>query len=391
MNSFVKLAALIVTLLLAFDAFSQTQLSIQGVIRSSAGTAVDDGQYEVKFSLYDSIVSGTELWSEVQTDLQVTSGIYSTVLGQVTPLDLPFDQFYSLGLTIEGEEVLPRITLSSSPYANALVGFDNEFPSTGNVGVGTLNPAQKLEVVGSALVDNSVTVGDTVFARHVVLDNTNNGWSSLQLRNNSYGLTISQTSSNIGTSEIKPSGIFNLLSSNGTTAIKIRSNGQVGIGAEQTPNVALDVFGSIQYTGTISDESDRRLKENFKQLENPLESLSKVKAYSYNKKADLEKKIEFGVIAQEIQEIFPNIVSVVNEEKGYLGVCYTQLIPVLIEANKELHKLLVEQGEIIDQLRADNDDLKATVLKTIGESEKKWKSIESRMNTIEDAQSGAKL
>ncbi len=43
---------------------------------------------------------------------------------------------------------------------------------------------------------------------------------------------------------------------------------------------------------------------------------------------------EYGVIAQELQKEFPEMVNV--EESGYLSVDYKQLIPVLIEAVKEL-------------------------------------------------------
>ena len=43
-----------------------------------------------------------------------------------------------------------------------------------------------------------------------------------------------------------------------------------------------------------------------------------------------------GVIAQEVQKVLPEAVNVVDEENGYLGVSYTSLVPVLIEAVKAL-------------------------------------------------------
>ncbi len=61
------------------------------------------------------------------------------------------------------------------------------------------------------------------------------------------------------------------------------------------------------------------------------------KYYEWNDKMkDLTGKtgFEYGVIAQELQKEFPEMVNV--EESGYLSVDYKQLIPVLIEAVKEL-------------------------------------------------------
>lgn len=43
---------------------------------------------------------------------------------------------------------------------------------------------------------------------------------------------------------------------------------------------------------------------------------------------------EFGVIAQDVQEVFPDIVTL--EDDGYLAVDYAQFVPILIEAIREL-------------------------------------------------------
>lgn len=142
------------TLFTIDTAYSQTKLSVQGVIRLSDGNAIEDGLYPITFKLYDAETGGTELWSETQPTLKVTSGIYSTILGEVNPLNLQFNDFYYLSLTVEGEELLPRAPLTSAPYSNSVLGFDNVFPSTGNVGIGTLNPTESLEVNGNIKADN---------------------------------------------------------------------------------------------------------------------------------------------------------------------------------------------------------------------------------------------
>ena len=129
--------------LLAFaqNVHAQATLSIQGVIKNSDGTAVDNGKYSLTFKLYEAESGGTPVWSETQDNIPVTGGIYSVLLGTTTPMTAAFDKTYFLGLSVEGgAELIPRAKLTSSPYALSLIGTGNTFPSSGTVGVGTASP-----------------------------------------------------------------------------------------------------------------------------------------------------------------------------------------------------------------------------------------------------------
>ena len=169
MKTFLKpLFLVFVVCFITNDILAQTKLSVQGVIRLSDGNAIEDGLYPITFKLYDAETGGNELWSETQAQLKVTSGIYSTILGEVTPLDLEFDAFYFLSLTVEGEELLPRAPLTSAPYSNSVLGFDNVFPSTGDIGIGTLVPEEKVDIEGNLKVDSIFAEGD-IFAKNIHL------------------------------------------------------------------------------------------------------------------------------------------------------------------------------------------------------------------------------
>ena len=110
--------------------------------------------------------------------------------------------------------------------------------------------------------------------------------------------------------------------------------------------------------------SDVRLKTNVESLSESFLKLHDVNAVSYNlssasasnasetaqknsaaNSGGVEDRTRFGFIAQEIQEIFPNLV--VEDEDGMLAIDYTGFIPLLVEAYKDLSKKVKEQEEII--------------------------------------------
>ncbi|PCI98597.1 MAG: hypothetical protein COB14_07720 [Alphaproteobacteria bacterium] len=117
-----------------------------------------------------------------------------------------------------------------------------------------------------------------------------------------------------------------------------RDTGYVGI-ATAIPNVALDVTGDIEYTGTITDVSDRRLKDNIVALNQSgdlLDRIAQIDTYSFTMKDDEKGRTEFGVMAQELEEIFPTLVHTADDEIGTKSVNYVGLIAPMIEATKEL-------------------------------------------------------
>jgi len=80
--------------------------------------------------------------------------------------------------------------------------------------------------------------------------------------------------------------------------------------------------------------SDERLKENIVDATPKLDELNQVRVVNYNFKDEPDKK-QLGVIGQELQEIFPKMVSEYGED-GYLGVKYSIFVPMLIKAVQEL-------------------------------------------------------
>ncbi|MFN8393114.1 MAG: tail fiber domain-containing protein [Bacteroidia bacterium] len=137
------------------------------------------------------------------------------------------------------------------------------------------------------------------------------------------------------------------------------SGGNINYGvraqAPTTPNSYAGSFlGNVEVVGTGTanawlTSSDRRYKQDIKGLESVNEKLEKLNGYTYSMRTDEFKDKNFataqqiGLIAQEVQEVFPQLVH--EDGKGYLAVNYDGMVPVLLEALKE-------QQQQIDALKS---------------------------------------
>lgn len=110
----------LVAAFVSFQAHAQVPrtLTYQGLLTDSLGNPLPDASYILTFRLYQDSTGGSALWQESRT-LQTSNGVFSTNLGEVSPLSLPFNQQYWLGLRIEPDpdELLPRMKLTSSAYS----------------------------------------------------------------------------------------------------------------------------------------------------------------------------------------------------------------------------------------------------------------------------------
>lgn len=102
--------------------------------------------------------------------------------------------------------------------------------------------------------------------------------------------------------------------------------------------------------GTLNQASDIRLKKEIQPLQHSLQKIVQLHGYHYIwKNADSEKGVQTGVIAQEVQAIFPELVK--EDPNGLLSVNYSGLIPVMIESIKEQQQQIDQQQMQIDELK----------------------------------------
>jgi hypothetical protein len=98
--------------------------------------------------------------------------------------------------------------------------------------------------------------------------------------------------------------------------------------------------------------SDISLKENIIDVTPKLNDLLQVKIRQYNFKSDESKSKQIGVIAQEVEQIFPKIVD--SDKDGILSVKYTVFIPMLIKAIQEQQEIIVNLKNRIEAIEGAN-------------------------------------
>ena len=110
---------------------------------------------------------------------------------------------------------------------------------------------------------------------------------------------------------------------------------RVGVGTT-IPSTALQVSGTITCVD-VNSTSDINLKENIHQIKNPLDKVIQINGVGFRWKDSKEEAM--GVIAQDIEEVIPELVKISN---GTKTVNYNGLVGVLIEAIKEQQRQIEE-------------------------------------------------
>jgi len=231
----------------------------------------------------------------------------------------------------------------------------------GNVGIGTRTPTtyslagKHLELYGGsdfsffhnntatvksfyAINESSLLAALFTFSAHPLTFGTNN---SERMRITSGGQVLINTSTAAGQpyNLVLKAGTGDYLiqfsSNNGTYVGDSYQDG--GNGQFHIRNGSCDVY-LPRTAGTWVGNSDKTIKENLAIIPNALEKVTQLNGYTYNVIDDKEHSLA-GVIAQEVEKVLPQAVHK-NFSKNYnreiLGVEYNVLIPLLIEAIKEL-------------------------------------------------------
>ena len=151
-----------------------------------------------------------------------------------------------------------------------------------------------------------------------------------------------------------------------TPSFRFRTDNNTGFFLQSADDIGVSVGGSEKFrfannghfhatndiTGFSSTPSDKKLKTNIKDINYGLSDIIKLQGRQFDWKRD-DRGHDIGVIAQEVQEVVPELVKEVeglNGESSFLTVSYEKLVPVLIESIKEQQKQIDELRKLIDRM-----------------------------------------
>ncbi len=262
---------------------------------------------------------------------------------------------------------------TSGSRKNAMTVLKN-----GRVGIGTATPAAPLDITSNGnsttpqlkLTESAANDGARIIFSNDV--ETDNRWTL-------YGLADNTDASS--TFNIFYNGIGNIITANGlgNVGIKcaadadfhIRHSNSGGSGGFKLQNSANDEFARLYVSsgdgnlrlyfdttglkgtfndvnGVYSTVSDRRLKNNFQELDFDWHSFNQLAPLTYTYYNDDKSKRYIGMVAQDVLQIYPQLITYVEEEDRYT-MDYSGFGVIAVKAIQEQQKIIDQQANVIQR------------------------------------------
>jgi hypothetical protein len=213
-----------------------------------------------------------------------------------------------------------------------------QLTSGGSLGVGTTSPDRKLEIEGSGNQFARITTSNGGVAG---IEFKRGGGNDFAFQNNGGALQL--VGGDVDASTVN---LYNFTA--GSFAPGTDNAQDLG-----TPTLK---WRNIYTLNAPIIVSDSRLKKNISPLKYGLKEVLQLRPVTYQWKNGQDGRNYLGLIAQEARQIVPEVVNEGSDEAKTLGVKYSDLVPVLINA-------IQEQQKAIDEQKAENAELRARLEK----------------------------
>jgi Chaperone of endosialidase len=299
--------------------------------------------------------------------------------------------------TANGAFALRDNTTGQENTANGAAALQHNTTGSGNTasGVGALNNnttgANNTATGSGALLNNSAGNSNTAIG-YFALDTNTTGGNNVAVGNDALGRNTTGVG-NIAIGYGAANGTFQLATAN--NIIFIGHPGYVGDGSDMIRiggDSHTKVFIGNMYLNRIADghqvyvspagqlgaiTSSQRFKEDIKPMDHASQALFSLKpvTFHYKKEIDPAGRSQFGLVAENVEKVHPDLVGRDKEGKPY-GVRYDQVNAMLLNEFLKEHRKVEEQGAAIAELKKEITVLTATVREQAAEIQKVRGSVD---------------
>lgn len=391
-------------------AVAATTITYQGQLQDVGGPF--DGSVDMTFQIYDEETGGNPVGIALdKAGVSVIDGLFQVELDFGDP---PYDSGLWMQITVAGETLAPRQRISAAPLAvralSAASGGpwiqsgDNIFfgvTGDGRAAIGTNIPQARLHVVST---DNTLGVRVATDNTEVVLGSPSVGDAIVASTSESGGWAVGANCTSgecravrahassatgfgvyatgvagsrsyfqhpVAIGNINPQRQLHVRQTtnvNSTSGITLQrtapADEQWGLYVSTSNNFVMvyddsSVGNFNPSTGIYTATSDGRLKQDIESLDGVLDRFLQLKPSSYRMvSAGDNGERRVGLIAQEVQALFPEVVTYLDEDQSdYLGISYDEVATLntqaLIELNARYESIVRQQQERIAALESE--------------------------------------
>ena len=269
--------------------------------------------------------------AQVSTNSTSPTGIYASAMGNGTTAsgNESTAMGYDTTASAEASTAMGYSTTASAESSTAM-GRGTTASGTRSTAMGEITTASG----DSSTAMGGGTVASGSYSTAIGIYTTASDYASTVIgQHNSSGYSVTNSANSFNTSNTA------FVIGNGTSPINKSDAFKVMFNGDTT------ISNDLTVSGDVVISSDARLKSNIVSLGSTLSKLLLIDGKSYEKNG----KQRIGVLAQEIQEVFPELVT--EDGNEMLAVNYQGLVPVLINALKEQQSEIETYRDEVSELR----------------------------------------
>ena len=264
---------------------------------------------------------------------------------------------------------------SATGSRTTAIGFSPSASGTGSVSIGYLTTANKTA---------SVAIGYATTAKH------NNsiaiGYTATTTASNQIVLGNSKTSVYIpGKLIVGNYSFLGINVPNGTSSVWLQATkgtGSYGHGwLSDQASIGHGFYEEVDYTlSQAISYSDKQMKDIIGENLDAIDKINRIKVYDFTFKKDDLKTPHVGVIAQELQKVFPNAVT--KDENGYLQIRHEDMFYAMINALKELDakikQIAIQLADNIKIVASDSEKIRDLTIR-VNNQDKEIKELKKEI------------